>query len=120
MWRPACRIIHTGVRSTCSPRAARSSSGSAVFESMSVASVATGIDAVRRTSLLRRPVAACRRAEASAADVRSAACVLATPSARQAASIFGRRDEVIELWAVRREGGAGLHLQSDVALDTCR
>ena len=27
MWRPAWRIIHTGVRSTASPRAARSSRG---------------------------------------------------------------------------------------------
>ena len=29
MQRPACRIIHTGGRSTASPRSARSSSGSA-------------------------------------------------------------------------------------------
>ena len=40
MWRPACRIIHTGVRSTSSPRHARTSSGSFSSEEPAASSAA--------------------------------------------------------------------------------
>jgi hypothetical protein len=51
MWRPACRIIHTGVRSTFSPRAARINSGSCVFFPSAAAAVAVaGADEAKRVA----------------------------------------------------------------------
>ena len=94
MWRPAWRIIHTGVRSTFSPRAARSSSGSSVADEEVFS--ASGAAAAIASRLARLVVAQAGRRSASAGLFSTAWCqplaaVEAQPTERNAtASIFNR------------------------------
>ena len=55
MWRPAWRIIHTGARSTFSPRAMRNSSGSFSATAASAAAASAGSATEHRLMAARGP-----------------------------------------------------------------
>ena len=75
MYRPACRISHTGVRDTSSPRAHRSRMSWSAFATLLAASEAAGADACARRSARGPRVGV----------LRSDCCAGAKASARHAA-----------------------------------